>query len=80
MEAVVRKIQLLQMQVVRYQGKWYKIIPKPYEPEKQTYEISWSLIKQPNLTKEEAYRTWYQKQREIVKVLYPSFRKDGDSK
>jgi len=80
MEAVVREIQLLQMQVVRYQGKWYKIIPKPYEPEKQTYEISWTLIKQPNLTKEEAYRTWYQKQREIVKVLYPSFRKDGDSK
>ena len=80
MEAVYREIQLFQMQIVRYQGKWYKIIPKPYEPEKQTYEISWSLIKQPNLTKEEAYRTWYQKQREIVKVLYPSFRKDGDSK
>jgi hypothetical protein len=80
MEAVNREIQLLQMQVVRYQGKWYKIVPKPYEPEKQTYEISWNLIKQPNLAKEEAYRTWYQKQREIVKVLYPSFRKDGDSK
>ena len=68
------------MQIVRYQGKWYKIIPKPYEPEKQTCEISWNLIKQPSIAKEEAYRTWYQKQREIVKVLYPSFRKDGDSK
>ena len=68
------------MEIVRYNGTWYKIVPKPYEPEKQTYEISWSLIKQPNLTKEEAYRTWYEKQREIVKVLYPSFRKDGDSK
>lgn len=68
------------MEIVRYQGKWYKIIPKPYEPERQTYEISWSLIKEPNLTEEDAYRTWYKKQREIVKVLYPSFRKDGDSK
>lgn len=68
------------MEIVRYEGKWYKIIPKPYEPERQTYEISWSLIKQPNFTEEEAYRAWYKKQREIVKVLYPSFRKDGDSK
>ena len=68
------------MEIVRYQGKWYKIIPKPYEPERQTYEISWSLIKQPDLTEQEAYRAWYKAQREIVKVLYPSFRKDGDSK
>lgn len=68
------------MEIVRYQGKWYKIIPKPYEPERQTYEIAWSLIKQPNLTKEEAYRAWYANEREVVKVLYPSFRKDGDNK
>lgn len=68
------------MEIVRYNGTWYKIVPKPYEPECQTYEIAWTLIKQPDTTKEEAYRTWYEKQREIVKVLYPSFRKDGDSK
>jgi hypothetical protein len=68
------------MDIVRYNGTWYKIVPKPYEPERQTYEIAWTLIKQPNTTKEEAYRTWCEKQREIVKVLYPSFRKDGDSK
>lgn len=80
MEAVYREIQLFQMQIVRYQGKWYKIIAKPYEPERQTHEISWSLIKQQGLAKEEAYRAWYEKQREIVKVLYPSFRKDGNSK
>jgi hypothetical protein len=68
------------MDIVRYKGIWYKIIAKPYEPERQTYEISWDLIKQPGLTKEEAYRSWYKGQREIVKVLYPSFRKDGSSK
>lgn len=68
------------MEIVRYQGKWYKIVAKPYEPERQTYEISWDLVKQQNTTKEEAYRAWFAKQREIVKVLYPSFRKDGDSK
>ncbi len=65
------------MQVVRYKGKWYKIVPKPYEPERQTFEISWHLIREQDTTKEEAYRTWYQREQENVKVLYPSFRKDG---
>lgn len=66
------------MQAVRHEGKWYKVIAKPYESERQTCEISWNLIKQPSITKEEAYRTWYKKEQENVKVLYPSFRKDGD--
>ncbi len=64
------------MQIVRYQGKWYSIVPKPYEPERQTYQISWNLIRQPNITKEEAYREWYKKEQKNVKVLYPSFRKE----
>jgi hypothetical protein len=68
------------MQVVRYEGKWYKIVPKPYEPERQTYQIAWHLIREPLIAKEEAYRTWYKNEQENVKVLYPSFRKDADSK
>jgi hypothetical protein len=64
------------MEVVRYKGTWYKIAAKSYEPEKQTYEIAWALLREPSLTKEEAYRNWYRRQQEIVKVLYPSFRKD----
>lgn len=67
-----------QMEVVRYKGKWYKIAPKPYESERQTCEIAWSLIRQPNITPEEAYRAWYEKERKKVKVLYPSFRKDDN--
>lgn len=65
------------MQTVRYKGKWYKIIAKPYEPERQTFEIAWYLIHTPSASKEEAYRTWYKREQENVKVLYPSFRKDG---
>jgi hypothetical protein len=64
-------------QVVRYQGKWYKIVPKPYEPERQTIQIAWHLIREPLITKEEAYRAWYKNEQENVKVFYPSFRKDG---
>ena len=77
MEAILAEVQLYkEMQVVRYQGKWYKIIAKPYEPERQTFEISWALIRQPNTSKEEAYRTWNKREQEKVKVLYPSFRKE----
>lgn len=64
------------MEVVRYKGEWYKIVPKPYEPEKETRQIAWILIREPLIGKEEAYRKWFEAQREKVKVLYPSFRKE----
>lgn len=65
-------------QVVRYQGKWIKISAKPYEPERQTAEIAWSMIRQPTLTPPEAYRKWFAKEQQNAKVLYPSFRKEKD--
>jgi len=61
---------------VRYEGKWYKIQPKRYEPESQTFKIAWMMIRNPALTSEQAYRLYFQEQREDVKVLYPSFRKE----
>jgi hypothetical protein len=67
------------MHILRYKGKWYKVIAKPYEPERQTFQITWYLIKNPSSTKEEAYRAWYKHEQEVVKVLYPSFRKENDS-
>lgn len=62
---------------IRYKGKWYTVKPKPYEPERQTYEIAWMLAKNPDMTPQEAYRLFFEKQREEAKVLYPSFRKDA---
>lgn len=64
------------MNIVRYNGKWFKIVPQPYEPERQTYEIAWMMIKE-GINSKEAYRKWYENEQSIVKVLYPSFRKDG---
>ena len=61
---------------IRYKGKWYTITPKPYEPERQTYEIAWMLAKNPDMTSQEAYRLFFEKERRDAKVLYPSFRKD----
>lgn len=60
---------------IRYKGKWYKIIKKPYESERQTTEISWLIIKE-GISSLEAYRKWYAQEREDAKLLYPSFRKN----
>jgi hypothetical protein len=65
------------MDLVRYDGKWIKIVPKSYEPERQTHEIAWSMVLNPTVNSACAYRNWYLKERENAKVLYPSFRKDG---
>ena len=64
--------------VVRYQGKWIRIKAKPYEPERQTIEIAWSMIREPSIKAPEAYRKWFLKEQENAKVLYPSFRKEKD--
>lgn len=67
---------LSKMDAIRYQGKWYTISAKPYEPEKQTYQIAWMLVKNPEMTPQEAYRKFFERQRQEAKVLYPSFRND----
>ena len=66
-------------QIVRYNGKWFRIQPKAYEPERQTSDIAWSMVREPSLKAHEAYRNWYSKERENAKVLYPSFRKENAS-
>lgn len=64
------------MNAVHYNDKWFKVIPKNYESERQTNEIAWMMIKD-NIDSQEAYRRWYAIEQSKVKVLYPSFRKDG---
>jgi hypothetical protein len=64
------------MDIVRFQGKWYKIHPKPYEPEMQSVQVAWAMIRQPLASKDEIYIKYCDKQRKEAKVLYPSFRKD----
>ena len=65
------------MELVRYNKKWYKVQKKPYEPERQTFQVAWlQLVKQ--LSAADAYRENFERQREDAKILYPSFRKDKD--
>jgi hypothetical protein len=66
------------MDIFRYKGKWYKVTPKAYEPERQTAEVAWAQIREPQRTKEDVYRMYFAKQREDARILYPSFRKDDN--
>ena len=60
---------------IRVQGKWYKVMPKQYEPERQTYNIAYTLISK-GTTPEVAYREWFAQERKDAKLLYPSFRNE----
>lgn len=79
MDLLVIVTMYTKMDIIRYKGQWYKITPKPYEPEKQTYQIAWMLVKNPEMSPEQAYRKYFENLRNEVKVLYPSFRKDVDT-
>ena len=62
-------------QLVRHNGKWIKLMAKPYEPDRQTHELVWSMITT-NTPSPDAYRRWYSGEQKKVSVLYPSFRKE----
>jgi len=61
--------EILQTYQVRYGKSWYSIIPKKYEPERQTFEIAWKMIKE-NTSSKTTYREWFLKEREDAKLLY----------
>jgi len=54
--------------LVRYNGRWIKIQPRPFEPERMTTDIAWMQIKE-DISSEEAYRRWFELQRRISRVL-----------
>jgi hypothetical protein len=54
--------------LVRFQGKWIEINPRPYEPERMTTDVAWMQIKE-GLTKVDAYRKWYEMQRKLSRLL-----------
>lgn len=54
--------------LVRFQGKWFEIEAKPYEPERMTADIAWTQIKE-RVTAEEAYRRWFERQRKLSRLL-----------
>ena len=71
----VRTQHIPAMDLYRYNGKWYKVTKKPYEPESQTVKVAWRQIKDED-TATEAYRKYFEQERKEAQILYPSFRKD----
>jgi hypothetical protein len=56
------------MYLVRVQGQWKTITPKPFEPERMTTDIAWIQLKE-GVSPEEAYRRWVHRQRKLSQVL-----------
>ena len=54
--------------LVRFQGKWYEINPRPFEPERMTTDVAWIQIIQ-GLDAVTAYRIWYEKQRKLSRLF-----------
>lgn len=54
--------------LVRYNGRWIEIKPKPYEPERMTTDVAWIQIKE-GIGADEAYRKWFEKQRKISRFF-----------
>ena len=54
--------------LVRYNGRWVTIHPRPFEPERMTTDVAWMQVKE-SITSEEAYRRWFERQRRISRVL-----------
>ena len=54
--------------LVRFQGKWYEINPKPYEPERMTYDIAWIQIRE-GVSAHDAYRIWFERERKLSRLF-----------
>jgi hypothetical protein len=64
----VKEIVLTMGYLIRFQGKWYTLQPKPFEPERMTTDIAWSQLKD-QLTPQEAYRQWFKQQIKISRFF-----------
>lgn len=54
--------------LVRFQGRWYEINPRPFEPERMTTDVAWLQILE-GMDAPTAYRTWYEKQRKLSRLF-----------
>lgn len=56
------------MYLVRVQGQWKTIKPRPFEPERMTTDVAWIQLKE-GVSPEEAYRRWFERQRKLSRLL-----------
>ncbi len=54
--------------LVRFNGKWFQIRPRSYEPERMTTDVAWVQIRE-KVDAPTAYRLWFTKQRKLSRLL-----------
>lgn len=54
--------------LVRYDGRWREIHPRPFEPERMTTDVAWSQVKE-GVSAPEAYRMWAVLQRKLSRLF-----------
>jgi hypothetical protein len=54
--------------LVRFQGKWFEINPRPFEPERMTTDVAWLQILH-GTDAPTAYRTWFERQRKLSRLF-----------
>ena len=54
--------------LVHFQGKWYEINPRPFEPERMTTDVAWYQILN-SVDAPTAYRIWFEKQRKLSRLF-----------
>lgn len=48
--------------VLRFRNQWFAVIPRPYESERQSEDVAWSLIQKQNLS-------WHSQERKMARLL-----------
>jgi hypothetical protein len=59
---------LLMGYLVRFQGKWFEITPRSFEPERMTTDVAWIQILQ-GVDAPTAYRIWFERQRKLSRLF-----------
>ena len=54
--------------LVRFQGTWYEITPRPFEPERMTTDVAWAQILGGE-DAQSAYRAWFEKERKLSRLF-----------
>jgi hypothetical protein len=54
--------------LVRFQGKWFEITPRNFEPERMTTDVAWTQILD-GVDAASAYRSWFEKERKLSRLF-----------
>jgi hypothetical protein len=48
--------------VLRFRNQWFAVVPRPFEPERQSEDVAWNQIQKQNLS-------WHSQERKVARLL-----------